>query len=271
MTSTWPAGESTIDPDSSMGKLASHLVRNVPRLEERAGQALRPPQVGSAYAFDDELADPFAVSASVGDALVAGLDQLGAVTDALVASSLRSRATFALTRCAIENAALAHWMLVPERPEDRVLRCLQQVTADMGDRLQAARLVKPSRGEEVNADLRMLVIQAAERIGVSPDVALGRAPGWGRIVASVGTHVQGASDTELWWRLCSGFAHARNWVQLEALEVVPASEPTRASGLGTLELRANETVLGMCLLRAFKLLEAGVREHERRRLHWVMR
>ncbi len=157
MTSSSAAGESTIDPGSSMGKLAGHLVRNVPRLEERAGQALRPPQAGSAYASDDELADTFALSASVGDALVAGLDHLGAVTDALVASSIRSRATFALTRCAIENAALAHWMLLPERPEDRVLRCLQQVTADMGDRLQVARLMKPQRGEEVNADLRMLV------------------------------------------------------------------------------------------------------------------
>ncbi len=115
------------------------------------------------------------------------------------------------------------------------------------------------------------LLQAAERIGVSRDVALGKAPGWGRIVASVGTQVDGASDAELWWRLCSGFAHARDWATREALEVVPAPEPTRAAGQGTLELRASETALGMCLLRAFKLLEAGMREHERRRLHWVTR
>jgi hypothetical protein len=88
------------------------------RTERRAGDV----HAGSSLWKDDEVTSPYLMSHSVRGALVSAVDHLNAfralVQDAHV---VHPRATLTLLRAALENAALAVWLLAPANRNERVL------------------------------------------------------------------------------------------------------------------------------------------------------
>ncbi|GAC1575755.1 MAG: hypothetical protein NVS3B18_09500 [Candidatus Dormibacteria bacterium] len=135
--------------------VAIHARRGVESLEV---------QPGSRMHDDDARLDPFQISHAVKGALASSLDHIHAVRGLLLANQLNMAAPFTLMRAALENAALALWLIEPDEQSERFTRKLQIEMDDAYDAgIALALTTQPGRTyQERQAD----VLDVAARVGV---------------------------------------------------------------------------------------------------------
>lgn len=226
------------------------------------------PTPGSSLAADDAATTPYTMSHAVVAALCSAVDHLDALRVLIQeADTVHSRAPYTLMRAALENAAIAVWLLAPASRKERVLRRLRLQWADDNDYLQVSALLHAPEDErlgQVKTELRRI----AENQGLNEDQVrqvAARPPGWGSIVETAGDEVDGLSgpDTKLCWMVGSGIAHARSWATLGAMQLTE----TRVTENGVIqaEFRASSTVVVAIARTTALVLTEGWRLFDQRR------
>ncbi len=162
----------------------------------------------------------------VGHAAWAGfaqaVDHLHAVQALITeAKMLHTYAPFSLIRGAMDNAALAVWLLAPESPDERLTRRLHLAYEDMRQSHDAYSLLGPSapasrRPIEVR---KQEVIDLAKSLRLDAGAVGGRWTGYEKIVRLAADETPGVEPglACFIWRACSAFAHGRQWAALALL------------------------------------------------------
>jgi anti-sigma-K factor RskA len=176
---------------------------------------------------------------------------------------------------ALENAAMAVWLLAPARRDERVLRRLRLQWADENDHVQAITLMQAMTGrlaplegrlERVKGRLRTLarnrgwpeeqVLRVTERLS------------WGSIVETAGNEADqlDGRDAKWCWTVGSGIAHARSWATLAALE--RTQERATGNGVVHVGLQASDTfVIAVAQSTGLMIAEGWHLFDQRRQAH----
>jgi hypothetical protein len=126
-----------------------------------------------------------------------------------------------LLRAALENAAVAVWLLAPEASDERVLRRLRLQWSDALDGEKAARLIgvdpPPSRAgwkDALEGVARLGGLSEEQILAVTRQKAT-----FTSIVETAGDEARGLTgrNASFCWMAASGIAHARLWVVLSSL------------------------------------------------------
>lgn len=214
----------TVDPDV-MRRLAVIFGR-IDQWAERISNPdeVRPPDPGSRLALDDKLLTRhFQMSTGVLWALVSAVDHLNSLRRLVIdAQSVPSRGTFTLLRAALENGAVAVWLMAPRDQNERVLRRLRLQWADIKEQESAHQLIDHAATTPTRDKKRQLqdIGRAAGLSTPQVNLIASRPVGYATIVdaaAREGSAVD-ADAMVLAWRLCSGIAHAKSWAVLGLLE-----------------------------------------------------
>jgi hypothetical protein len=135
-------------------------------------------------------------------------------------------------RAAIENSAMAVWLLTPDKSTERITRRLQQAAGDIRASEDVKELIQqtgPRSQEERLNDLRTI----ARSQGIDVKTAL-KAPGFRLIVRTAGEEVEsGGTLAQAMWHVGSGTSHGDLWGSLS----VPSSVEIPGSPLGVANLR----------------------------------
>ena len=237
------------------------------RTEERADDV----HAGSSLLKDDEVTSPYLISHSVRGALVSAVDHLGAfralVQDAHV---VHPRATLTLLRAALENAALAVWLLAPANRNERVLRRLRLQWADFHDGDYANHLFEDEPTPSLD-DRRSELQAIARKRGLTDEqVALVAArPVTFSSIVRAATRESGFLHLDertamFCWMAASGTAHARQWAVLSpALQRVKV--PGAPEGSQGLRLSASDKMLTTAAGAATVMTAKGWRLLDNRR------
>lgn len=195
------------------------IFRAATRWRDRIGGNQAAPPEGSSLRGDDRATDPYQMSHAVHMALLSAVDHVDAVgTMVARAGVLHSHAPFTLLRAAIENAAVAVWLLEPAARSERVLRRLRLQWADFVDGDQAS----GGNADDLRKNKERLQGLGRTR-GLSADEVASiaaRTVGYGSIVELAGNAnpYMTAEIALLCWRACSGIAHAKPWAMLAILD-----------------------------------------------------
>lgn len=208
---------------------------------------------GSRTFEDDAVLLPYNLSHSVTGAIASALDHFLAL-DALVRTPpLPMAAPYTLMRAALENAALALWLLTPAERQERVIRCLLLQIDDAADS-NAAREAAGIPHPKSFSERRSEIVSHAEQHGVPVERLLGKRPGWRSKVVDVGAVTGlGASDLEATWRWLSGYTHGRRWAHLTFGRREEVSED--ADGNRQLRISASIPALASAAIQAGALLD----------------
>ena len=251
--------EHAIDPLSIERKWAE-LAPLIERIMERVGAPREfPVSVGSSLAGDDRASSPYQVSHALMQALVAGVDHLHAAKVLIVDHQvLHLAAPWSLTRGALENLAVAYWILGPVRRSDRVERALRWHYRNIADQHAATDLHGLS---PTPLDAHLAKIDAvAGRNGLSGDLL--RRGYYSSAVVKYCERELGARVPEgvlLPWQLSSGFAHGQPWAYLGASS--REVESTDSEGVVSLRLTSSLTTVLFPMLSAMHLLQEFLRLH----------
>lgn len=218
--------------------------------------------------LDNDVTEPRHLSFAICNAAWGSADHLLTVRHLLTSSDregVRPLASYTLARAAIENAALALWLIhPPDRPE-RLRRAYRLALADLRDSGRAAKIhgLQSRPHEERVAE----VTHQAQSVGLT-DIDLRKHDSWTEIVAGADNALKrDKRDVQLMWQICSGFTHARDWARLAVLE----RGEMIAHGDDT--LMVSMTVSFPALCQAAWLTELMLREtarlYEHRRKKWT--
>lgn len=229
----------------------------------------RPPviQAGSSADADRICSPDWDPYTAAWDAWQGAVDHLEALGD--LATRSRTMYTFApwsLLRVAIENAALSVWVLRPDTTNDRVLRRLRVAWGDWGDAAAAERGLA-RRDVGWGAEQRDRIRATGQHLNLDLSIICGRWS-WAGVVreaASMG-EIATPESAEAMWRLCSGFAHAREWPRIAWLDL-DVSAPD-AAGHVEVAMSSNRERFYDVLFVAFDLAMQARRQLDRRRLFW---
>jgi hypothetical protein len=187
----------------------------------RTAQRADDVHTGSSLLKDDEVTSPYLMSHAVRGALVSAVDHLDAfralVQDAHV---VHPRATLTLLRAALENGALAVWLLAPANRNERVLRRLRLQWADFHDGQNVGGLFEGDPAPRPNDSRAKLQAIARKRGLTDAQLALvaARPVPFSSIVraaAREGGFLNLDERTAAFcWMATSGIAHARQWAVL---------------------------------------------------------
>ncbi|WP_341267412.1 hypothetical protein [Gordonia malaquae] len=192
--------------------LAATLERIGPRAADPDGF---PVQAGSSLARDDQLTTPYQVSHSVQQSIVAGIDHLDAIKHLVIGQGvLNLAATWTLARGAIENLAVAYWLLTGSRQE-RVERTLRVHAKNSYDQYVATKHMDEQSALTAKVGQHAHIKAIAERNGIDDSDRLN---GFTATSVLEWTSDRTGGNALFAWRLCSGFAHGRSWAYLGALE-----------------------------------------------------
>jgi hypothetical protein len=193
-----------------------------------------PPEVerGSPLAGDARKSPSLQVAHAAWTAVVHSVDHLHALRALLgQAQIINLGAPYTLVRAALENAATAVWLLEPARRPERLRRRLKLAYDDAREEgnLQGLLPAKALQGKRT-AQERMVEIQAlAVKLGLDPSDVAGRLSHEKIIRAVAKTTFRDDEESNedrlspedqaaLVWRLCSAFAHGKNWASFSWLE-----------------------------------------------------
>ncbi len=222
-------------------------------------------QPGSRTASDDARTSPYQLSHGVETALSHSLDHLHALRTLVKdAGTIHMVAPFTLMRAALENAAVAAWMLMPSDADERVKRRLMLAMADVAD----GHRVRLLSEEHVEADdlarRRERIADIGVAAGLTRGDLMGAVKGYGAIVQEAGVASRrGAITTELMWRLCSGFTHGRTWSMLATLDRRTVGDQDEVR---TIELTAPASAVFVVAGTAADMYLAAKDLHDRNRL-----
>jgi hypothetical protein len=218
------------------------------------------PQRGSDLAADNQLSKPFQTSHSVVRAIAVAIDHFNGLRLMILGSDgnpttlhLCTHAPLTLLRAAMENAATAIWMLVPNESHERVRRTLALAARDIRPSEQIKRLVGTTGPR--NRDQRLSRIHAvAAQAGLVPtDLPEAR---YEAIVRVAGAHTGITPDVaEALWRACSAASHGDLWLIASVLE----RDRRRGNDVAVVELEANAEVLAFTTTWCAALIELAIR------------
>ena len=234
----------------------------IDRLMERVGdQHDFLVQPGSALAGDDKASTPYQVSHAFKQCLTVAVDHLHAARVLILGPGYRPHAQpivhlsahAALARGALENLAVAFWILHPNQRNLRIEHTLRWYVRNALDQSEAL----PEMGVPMRRS-RDEMVRSLEQVMLArvPQVPRGFTRGYYStgVVKYVEAHRDDAGLGVLTpWRLCSGFAHGRPWVSLGILE--REEFPTDEPGVMQLRLTSDGTRTLMGPLAAMHLLE----------------
>lgn len=226
-------------------------------------------QPGSVMAGDDAVTGPYHLSYMAMQSLQAARDSLLTVGDLTHDSlpGLRPGPPYTLCRAAIENAAAALWLLMPDDRETRVLRCLWLWLDDTKDAATVSEITgQPLKQSLAERRERLAAIGASA--GVPREQVIGPRARWTTIVKAADEHLASRRHLEMSWRMCSGFMHARPWASLGALE--RGSIEDLGDGMVRLQLSTSMHSLGFAADQARKAGEAASALMNQRRLRWTV-
>ncbi|WP_461122883.1 hypothetical protein [Saccharothrix stipae] len=118
-------------------------------------------------------------------------------------------APFSVLRTAIESAAAVVWLLGPDEPVERQLRCLQLTLTDREDFERF--MDRRSQDHRSNIkEFRVEVLNFARTVTRNPQVQIAKI--WmTRILQYAAEATPGIGDVLSSWQMCSAFAHGRSW------------------------------------------------------------
>lgn len=225
---------------------------------------------GSDLSGDDRATNPYQVSQAACNFMLAAVSHLQGLRDILGVPKdpadfemlLHTHAEFTLARGAFENASAVVWLLESNDRQERVLRRLRQVWAEMKDLDKVRELADqpaPRPRAERLAELKAL----AQAASISPG-ALGERPGYATVVRAAGRYILGRDpDTaEVIWKACSSIAHGETLglYAFSARDVVGEATP----GVGLVHLSASVPLLRAAVMAAVATMPVARRLYARR-------
>jgi len=212
------AGESSwsgirIDPDVMFGAVDQWLA-----MTGRPTAAVEP---GSPLAGDARRSPELQVAHAAYSAIVNAVDHLHALKTLIQdARVVHTHAPFTLLRAATEASATAVWLLDPPSRQERLRRRLKLGRHEAWEAGKARELMPQHvLGSVRSAGERIEAIKALARTNdIEPSEVCGQFS-YEQVVRRAGdTTKLGGDMAALLWRLCSGFAHGREWAALGFLE-----------------------------------------------------
>lgn len=172
---------------------------------------------GSSLQSDDEVVAPHRLSSAARQALGSSVMHFVALRALVEAKVMPGPACFTLMRAALENAAIAVWLLAPEDQVERIFRLLRLHWADVGDELNGTKELGLDPGpfrDQRKADLHAL----GRAAGLSSDQVsclASRKVSFTSIIKTAGDEatipdMTGRRAVTL-WKAASGVTHARSW------------------------------------------------------------
>lgn len=219
---------------------------------------------GTSLMGDDQASSPYQVSHAIQACLSAGVDHLHAAKRLVVDhGDLHVAAPASLARGAIENLATAYWILRPASRNTRIERVLRWHAKNAKDRETAlSPLPAGVGGASADTTLAKLAVVANARDILVKDAQKNYTST--EVVKYCEEHLN-VDNSQLGivfpWRLCSGFAHGRQWAYLGASNVQQEEE---VAGVVPVRLTSD---LGRALypvLAATHLLQDLLRLHGQR-------
>lgn len=219
------------------------------------------PVEGSPLRRDDEITHPYQISHAAVGALVSAVDHMDALRTLVEeAHVVHARAPYTLLRGALENSAVAVWLLAPANRVERVIRRLRWHWVSEKYGVEAAELIGSQQGLTLD-ERRAKIEDVARSCGMTEaQVRQATTPASFRlIVQSAGEEGKGldGKTVKFCWMAESGIAHAQSWAVLALLkrvEVRAASE-----GIVGLEMSASDNFLLLSWAVAARMIAEGWR------------
>ena len=221
---------------------------------------------GSDLSGDDRATSPYQVSQAACNFMLAAVSHLQGLRELLGVPKdpadfemlLHTHAEFTLARGAFENASGVVWLLESDDRQERVLRRLRQVWAEMKD-LDKVRELAGQPAPRPRAELEAL----AQAAGISPRALSGR-PGYATAVRAAGKYIlrRDPDTAEVIWKACSSIAHGET-LGLYAYsdrDVVGEASP----GVGLMRLTASVPLLRAAVTAAVETMQVARRLYARR-------
>lgn len=239
---------------------------------ERIGRPSEDVDPASELGLDDAATDPRRLSHLALTGLAAAVDHFHASRTLIAAGRVfHGNAQFTLLRAALENAATAVYMLVPDDRDTRILRTLRVAWSDVNDqhslvdtmREQAQRRgVRPIAEPKTSKSAWKGRLQkvAKDRGMSSKDVALVAANlPYSVIVRDAAKDAFGPEQGEvalLCWKVNSGATHGKQWEAITKVDrstLLPTADPTVRQG----RTMPSEDQLRLSAAVAKKMIEKG--------------
>jgi hypothetical protein len=252
------------DEDQLSDEVKRQLVGHFPVIKAwrtRTGAASSGPVEGSPLRRDDEITHPYQISHAVIGALVSAVDHMDALRTLVEeAHVVHARAPYTLLRGALENAAVAVWLLAPANRIERVTRRLRWHWVSEKYGVETAELIGARQG--LTLDERKTKIETVARsCGMTEDQVreATTSASFRLIVKSAGDEGRGldGKTVKLCWMAESGIAHAQSWAVialLKRVEVRAASE-----GIVGLQMSASDNFLLLSWAVAARMISEGWR------------
>jgi len=243
-----------------------------PRIEDAErklqGEYVQVVEDRSSLALDDRYLGRWRTGNLHTSAMSASLDSLLTVKSLLESNVLPMTALYPMLRSAIENAALAIYLLAPTERDERLRRSFFAAAEDAKYRAIFEESFGTPGGREKRdrayADLRALVA-ARPSLG-NPESFRFQMPTYTELIAHAdavitadpAAHHNHQMPLVSWWQLLSGLSHGKSWAMIEALErseAIVDSENESAH----LRMTSSAAAVALALLRAVETLEAALR------------
>lgn len=231
-----------------------------PLMERGESEVLWVPHPGSSIAADDSRTIPYQCSHALNMALSASLDHLHALTSLLFrAGILHPYAPYTLARGALENAAIAFWLIHPDARRDRITHTLRWHAANIKDSVAGAAQAGAPTARTERERMRSLR-EVAERNSCPVDLSLTPMQPT-PVLRYAGDYAprrreeqRGVLGPLFAWQMCSGFSHGRPWSSLGVLE----REEVERDSAGNLDVRQSNSLDRVLFpaLTAFNIFEA---------------
>jgi hypothetical protein len=222
-------------------------------------------QPGSRSGGDDDATSPYQLTHAVEATLSHSLDHMHALRTMVAdAGTIHMAAPFTLMRAALENAAVAAWLLLPDDRDERVRRRLLLALEDAADGYKVRQLSETSIIGETLEQRRARLADIGVAYGLPRSSLMGKMASWKTIVREAGAATKYDADHyEIMWRLCSGFTHGRSWSMLSTLQ-----RTTVASVDDVFEVRLNAPAGAVLVVAstAAEVLRVALALHDRHRL-----
>lgn len=267
-------------PDEAREQIGIQLWQALfPRIDDLA-EKLRGPYMhvepGSSLRVDDRYLGRWRGGGLHVSAMIASLDALSTVRMVLASGTLPMTGLYPMLRAAIENAALALYLLGPEKRDERLLRAYGIAAEEA--KYQCTFL--DSLGEDGRP--RAARIQAEIRILVRKRGSLGDSADF-RPTADSNTNIVTMADTMLRldpalspgvrmplvaiWQLLSGMSHAKQWALITSLHRTEAIVNDE-DGTAYVKMTSGTELVAVVLSRAIEVLEGALRLYGRRARSW---
>lgn len=178
---------------------------------------------GSELAEDDAQSDPYQVSHCAQGFLNSGIDHMHAVKTLILGDKpiIHADSDYTLLRGALENLAVALWVLRPTDRSVRIERALRCEAQNYRDQDRATKDLGLPNPHPLQSNLAR-VADVGGRAGCDKKII--RA-GYGstEVLRYAARQTSIIPSPHLMWQVCSGFAHGRRWASLgmSATEIKP--------------------------------------------------